>query len=197
MQPGTSGERPARRAHQPRHRGLDQAQPDITSLIEHTARLAAWVFVAIAGAKPEHGDRLLLHEVLLSADYFEDAEISKGDLEHGVRDLLAAGLIRVEGSEFALTDAGRVLNEAVWREYDSWWDRGPVAYLRKFLTLRTYESTTSIAARRLKSVPCAAADGWSVAPAVFDAALSRFREEFDANARALGYGPNGPRTPGS
>jgi hypothetical protein len=53
------------------------------------------VFTAIGGSKPEHGEGLQLYEVVCEADYFNHALISKAELEHGVSDLVAAGLVNV------------------------------------------------------------------------------------------------------
>jgi hypothetical protein len=158
-----------------------------SSVTEHSAYLIAWVFVAIGGTKPEHGDRVLLHEVLASADYFNRAAIIKDELEHGVRDLTGAGLIDVDENEFALTDTGRSLNAEVWREYNMWLDtRGLVHAIRKLLMLRLAEHPISIAARRLKSVPCAAGAGWSAEQNLFDSEFARYRAEFDAAYPRLG-----------
>ena len=149
---------------------------------DHTAYLDAWVFVAIGGARPEHSDRLLLHEVLSSADYFNRALISKTELEHGVRDLIAGGLATVEGNTFALTPAGRALFDSVWREYESWRDtRGPIAWIRRLLTFQLAEDPISVAERRFRGLAYAAhKDAWSVTKEDFDSAEARYREEFAA-----------------
>jgi hypothetical protein len=149
-------------------------------VIDHSAYLVAWVFVAIGGTKPEHGDRVRLHEVLDSADYFNREAMNKDELEHGVRDLVGAGLIDVDENQFALTDTGRSLNAEVWREYHMWLDtRGLVHAIRKLLMMRLAEHPISIAARRLQSVACVAATGWSAEQNVFDAEFARYQAEFD------------------
>lgn len=163
-----------------------------SSVTDHSAYLIAWVFVAIGGTKPEHGDRVLLHEVLDSADYFNRTAIDKDELEHGVRDLVAAELIDVDENQFALTDTGRSLSAEVWREYHMWLDtRGLVHAIRKLLTLRLAEHPISIAARRLKSVACVAAAGWSAEQNVFDAEFARYQAEFDAAYDRLSRGTIG------
>ena len=88
-------------------------------MTDHSAYSNAWVFTAIGGTKPEHGERLSLPEFLDGADYFNHAVISKDELEHGVRDLVSAGLISVAGQSFALTDAGRETWKSVWRKYEA------------------------------------------------------------------------------
>ena len=137
----------------------------------HSAYLNAWVFTAIGGTKPEHGERLTLPEFLDSADYFNRAVISKDELEHGVRDLVSAGLISVAGQSFALTDAGRDTWKSVWRAYEA---------------RRSGNHPIAVAEERLKNLPCAADDGdWSLTQQDFDSAVSTYRTSFRETLRRV------------
>jgi hypothetical protein len=130
----------------------------------HSAYLNAWVFTAIGGTKPERGERVSLPEFLDGADYFNRAVISKDELEHGVRDLVAAELISVAGQSFALTDAGRDTWKSVWRTYEA---------------RRSGNHPIAVAEERLKSLPCAADDGdWSLTEQDFDRAVATYRTNF-------------------
>src|SRR5438105_5481661 len=109
--------------------------------------VVAWVFTAIAGTKPEQRERLVLAELLDGADYFNHAVLGKDELEHGIRDLVAARLVNVDDKSFALTTSGAEIWEGVWREYESD-PRGNHAI--------------NVANERLKGVECVAdrSGGW-------------------------------------
>jgi hypothetical protein len=139
----------------------------------HDAYVVATVFTAIAGTKPEHGERLLLDEVLDGADYFDHAVLTKDDLEHGMRDLVNAGLASsgADGS-FMLTDKGIDMWQLVWREYES---------------RKQGNSPITIAAKRLKGITCGAdVVNWSVTQQEYDGAFAAYRARFDENVRKLG-----------
>jgi hypothetical protein len=130
--------------------------------VEHQIpEVAAWVFTAVGGTQPDDGERCSLANVLGSADYFNRAAISKDELEHGVRDLVSAGLINVVGNTFALTERGREMWDAVWHAYDA---RPHGNYV------------IGIAEQRLKSIPCTRQlAGWSLTQQEFDAAFDSYR----------------------
>jgi hypothetical protein len=137
----------------------------------HTAYLDAWVFTAIGGTKPEHGERLSLPEVIEGADYFNRAVISKEELEHGIRDLLNAGLITVSSDSFALTATGREMWETVWRNYEA---------------RQGGSHPIAIAEKRLKRIQCAAQlASWSVTQEEFDQASSAYRAHLLETFRKL------------
>jgi hypothetical protein len=156
-------------------------------LESHSAYLDAWVFTAIGGQKPERRERLLLWELLESADYFNRASISKGELEYGVCDLVTAGLVSVEGNTIALTAGGQKAFDSVWREYESWREsRGPLAAIRRLVTFRLAEDPIGIAERRFKGLACAAhRNEWAVSREEFDAAVARYHQQFDTTFRKL------------
>jgi hypothetical protein len=127
----------------------------------HRSEEAGWVLTAIGGTKPDDGERSSLANVLGSADYFNRAAISKDELEHGVRDLVTAGLISVEGNTFALTDRGREMWDGVCRAYQAR-PRG--------------DYVVRIAEQRLKSIRCSGQlAGWSLTPQEFDTAFDLYR----------------------
>jgi len=135
----------------------------------HTAYLAAWVFTAIGGTKPEHGERLSLPDLLDGADYFNRMVISKDELEHGIRDLVNAGLVSVVGDSFALTDTGREMWEIIWRKYEA---------------RKSGSDPIALAEKRLKLIPCTAGlAGWSVTQQEFDHAFAAYRASFAENVR--------------
>ena len=141
------------------------------SVSGHTAYLNAWVFTAIGGTKPEHGERLSLPEVVEGADYFNRAVISKEELEHGIRDLLNAGLITVSSGSFALTETGREMWETVWRNYEA---------------RQGGSHPIAIAEKRLKRIPCGAhGASWSVTQEEFDQAFTVYRAHFLETLRKL------------
>jgi len=137
---------------------------------DHSAYSNAWVFTAIGGTKPEHGERLLLPELLDGADYFNRAVISKGELEHGIRDLVSAGLISVAGQSFALTDAGRDTWKSVWGDYEA----------RRF-----GNHLIAVAEKRLKTLRCAADTGWSLTQLDFDSAVATYHTNFRETLRRV------------
>jgi len=141
---------------------------------EHDAYVVAWVLTAIGGTNPEHSERLLLDELLDGADYFNHAVLPKDDLEHGIRDLVNAGLASAEADgSFVLTDKGREMWESVWREYESRM-RG--------------SSPITIAAKRLKATACGAGVvNWSVTQQEYDGAFAAYRARFDENLRKLDH----------
>ena len=106
-----------------------------------------------------------------SADYFNRAVISKDELEHGVRDLVSAGLISVAAQSFALTDAGGDAWKSVWRTYEA---------------RRSGNHAIAVAEERLKNLPCAADDGdWSVTQQDFDGAVATYRTNFRETLRRV------------
>ena len=140
-------------------------------MTDHSAYSNAWVFTAIGGTKPEHGERLSLPEFLDGADYFNHAVISKDELEHGVRDLVSAGLISVAGQSFALTDAGRETWKSVWRKYEA----------RRF-----GNHLIAVAEKRLQNLACAADGGdWSLTQQDFDSAVATYRTNFRETLRRV------------
>jgi len=137
----------------------------------HSAYLNAWVFTANAGTRPEQGGRLSLPETLDGADYFNGAMISKSELEHGVRDLVSAGLISVAGQSFALTETGHDVSKSVWRKYEQ---------------RRSGNHPIAIAEERLKSIPCAEElGGWSLTQQEFDSAVATYRTNFRETLRKI------------
>ena len=139
---------------------------------DHDASVNGWVFAAIATSLPEGGNRLA--EVLDSADFINRATISRAELQHGVRDLTAAGLIGVGRDPFALTEAGRRLWDQVWRDYER-------AYART-----GNASAIRFAEEAVGPIACAAsAPGWSVSQREWDDATVAFHATFAKNLREL------------
>jgi hypothetical protein len=132
----------------------------------------AWVFVAIASSLPEGGNRLA--EVMDSADYADMATISHSELEHGVRDLMSAGLIGAGGDPFALTETGRQLWEQVLGDYKEAYARtGNVGWIQ-------------FARGPLAPIPCVASSpGWSVSQGEWDEAAAAARATFSKNLEDL------------
>ena len=139
---------------------------------DHDPYLNAWVFVAIADSLPEGGNRLA--EILDSADYSGRAAISKSELQHGVRDLMSAGLIGVGPDVFALTQEGRQLWQQVWRDYEQGYARTGNVHPIQF------------AQEALRSIVCAAnSPGWSVSQREWDDAVAAYHATFARNLRQL------------
>jgi hypothetical protein len=132
----------------------------------------AWVFVAIASTLPEGGNRLA--EVMDSADYADMATISHSELEHGVRDLMSAGLIGAGADPFALTETGRNLWDQVLRDYKE-------AYART-----GNASWIQFAQGPRATIPCVAnSPGWSVSQREWDEAAAAVSATFSKNVEDL------------
>jgi len=145
--------------------------PEHVRVTSHSAYVNAWVFTAIGGTRPEHGGRLSLPETLDGADYFNRAMIAKGELEHGVRDLVSAGLISVAEQSFALTETGHDVWKSVWRKYEH---------------RSSGNHPIAIAEERLKRIPCAGdLSGWSLTQQEFDSAEATYRTNFRETLRRV------------
>ena len=137
--------------------------------MKHTVDLVAWVLWSVfeSGTHEPSADWLnpgSLEDVLSSGASYQDAVPAKDELEHGVRDLACAGLVRVTGNKFAITESGRAISKAAWAEYDAK-PRG------NFLGDKL--------AKRLKKIPCCAdVGGWSVTQQDYDAAVAAYRAHF-------------------
>lgn len=117
-----------------------------------------------------------MDEVLDGADYFNRAAISKAELEHGVRDLMSAGLIRIDGTMSMVTEAGRALWQECWRSYEQEYAR----------TQR--EDPIAVVEKRLRDLACAASSlSWSVTEREWETAVAKYRgwhqEAHDDNER--------------
>ena len=125
--------------------------------IEHT-HVDAWIFIAIAGASTEFASPL--SNLIATADFYNHAIPSAKDVEHGVRDLSSAGLIRVDGPSFSLTTRGH----AVWTEI-----------ARKPMVHERFER----ARRALRDISCVAeAPGWSLDQRVWEDAFAGYSSQF-------------------
>jgi hypothetical protein len=117
----------------------------------------AWVFVALAGADaPGPPDPGSLESVLGSADASNHAALSQDELEHGMRDLIHAGLATDSGGRLGLNQAGHLLFDEVWNQ------RG--------------DFVIYAAEKRLKDIDCVAQTStWSIGRDEYDRATDRYR----------------------
>ena len=120
----------------------------------------AWIFIAIASPYPSSEFPNPLSNLIAVADVYEHAIPSATQVEHGVRDLTGAGLIKVEGMSFELTGHGQET-----------WARVKPAYLMHLQFAR--------ALHELGKTPCVAdAPGWSLDERTWEDAFAAYSAQF-------------------
>ena len=120
----------------------------------------AWVFQAIA-TSPEAEGRLW--ELILRADAINKLIVSREELEHALRRLMAAGLVAVDGDRFTLTPAGKTLD-------------------RKTESGSTFEQWERLTRELERLPPVDGTPEFSIAPESFEAALHKYRDWFRRRA---------------
>src|SRR5690348_11224371 len=104
----------------------------------------AWIFIAIANPFPIEELSNPLSNLIAVADVYQHDIPSAKQIEHGVRDLIGAALVKVAGISFELTTEGRET-----------WKRVEPAYLMHLQFAQ--------ALRELEKIRCVAhLPGWSL-----------------------------------
>jgi len=120
----------------------------------------AWIFIAIANPFPSTELPNPISNLIGVADTYNHDIPSAPQIQHGIRDLLGAGLIEPVGTSFKLTDEGRKK-----------WKRIEPAYLMHLQFAQ--------AVRELRKMPCVAdAPGWSLDQRTWEDAFAGYSAQF-------------------
>ena len=120
----------------------------------------AWIFIAMANPFPSIELPNPISNLIAVADTYNHDIPSAPQIQHGVRDLIGAGLIEPVGTSFKLTDEGRKR-----------WKRIEPAYLMHLQFAQ--------ALRELRKMPCIAdAPGWSLDQRTWEDAFAGYSAQF-------------------
>ena len=120
----------------------------------------AWIFIAMANPFPSIELPNPISNLIAVADTYNHDIPSAPQIQHGVRDLIGAGLIEPVGTSFRLTDEGRKR-----------WKRIEPAYLMHLQFAQ--------ALRELRKMPCVAdAPGWSLDQRTWEDAFAGYSAQF-------------------
>ena len=122
--------------------------------------IVAWIFIAIANPFPSSELSDPLSNLIAVADVYEHDIPSAKQVEHGTRDLVGAGLVKVEGKSFELTNEGRKT-----------WARIEPANLMHLQFAQALQD--------LRTTPCVAeAPGWSLDQRTWEDAFAGYSAQF-------------------
>ena len=135
--------------------------------------VSSWIFIAIANPFPSSELPNPLSNLIAVSDLYQHEVPSAKQIEHGVRDLVGATLIKEAGISFELTTEGRET-----------WKRVEPAYLMHLQFAQ--------ALRELERIRCVADEpGWSLDQRTWEDAFAGYSAQFALDLKRRREKPDG------